>query len=793
MRLPFYIKIFFTFLIFFLFLFAFFLNSFYNYHSSYIQTNNQQISKTILENQEDKLLNFLDVYRQKISIVESTIDSLKTQDDIFNFIKNRVLNDKNILEFKSLGFNSKDRYILQNSQNSNLRLQTNYNKEYFKTLRTLNLNEEYIFLDENNKNILNFAIRAKKEFFILKIDMRDFFTNQNEKLIFLNRYEIQESIDLNDFIYKRVDLNDSDFYLFLVKKDKESYKYFLFNNFSNLLYVTLFLSLIFSVITTLLIAENNKKIETKKEELDISNQEYNDILNKNSEIMDRYILFIRVDFDGVIRDISSAFSSFLGYSKSELLGHKYKRLINRNLKKVIKKTVEKSYVNKSLSLKNIQGFKKNGDRFFVDIFVEIINDEFEQYLNIICIDSTDKMKIEDLYFNLNNQVQIYNSIFENVHSGIALLNKDFKFIKVNSQLCEFLGYEEIELIRLSPLNLILSDSKKELKKLLNAMSDLIKVQKIEKIFIKKDGSKIHLELSLRLLREKEQIIFIVNSLEDKRVLQELNLNLETRIKQELAKSKAKEKIHLEEQIKSAKLSYIGSLAAGITHEINTPLTYVKGNLELMTYDINDLEDTKIKERMLQDSKKIKDGIDRIANIVESMREVTHSKASNKEKINIYQTIQTALTIAQNRAKHISKIYLNDTLFDLDDKTIFNKTFYFYGQKQKIEQVWIIIINNALDELEKIEDYDKRWLKIEVSTFEKDIIIRFKDSAGGIKNEAMKKLFEPFNSQKEKGGMGIGLSIAKNIIEENGGLIDAYNGEFGAIFEIRLKILKEDIV
>ena len=85
-----------------------------------------------------------------------------------------------------------------------------------------------------------------------------------------------------------------------------------------------------------------------------------------------------------------------------------------------------------------------------------------------------------------------------------------------------------------------------------------------------------------------------------------------------------------------------------------------------------------------------------------MREVTHSKASNKEKINIYQTIQTALTIAQNRAKHISKIYLNDTLFDLDDKTIFNKTIYFYGQKQKIEQVWIIIINNALDELEKIE-------------------------------------------------------------------------------------------
>ncbi len=66
-----------------------------------------------------------------------------------------------------------------------------------------------------------------------------------------------------------------------------------------------------------------------------------------------------------------------------------------------------------------------------------------------------------------------------------------------------------------------------------------KILKIEIIFIKKDNTPIHLELSLILLPKKARIIFIINSLEDKRELQELNSNLEKRIKKELEKSQSK--------------------------------------------------------------------------------------------------------------------------------------------------------------------------------------------------------------------------------------------------------------
>ena len=154
------------------------------------------------------------------------------------------------------------------------------------------------------------------------------------------------------------------------------------------------------------------------------------------------------------------------------------------------------------------------------------------------------------------------------------------------------------------------------------------------------------------LNDKQRVVFVINSLEDKRKLQELNLDLAEKIKQEVEKNIQKDKFHQQEQLKNAKLTYIGSLAAGITHEINTPLTYIKGNLEMMSYDISDLPYGDIKDRMLFDSSKMKEGINRIANIVESMREMAQSSKEVKEKTNIYSTLITSLTMVHNRSKQI---------------------------------------------------------------------------------------------------------------------------------------------
>ena len=373
-----------------------------------------------------------------------------------------------------------------------------------------------------------------------------------------------------------------------------------------------------------------------------------------------------------------------------------------------------------------------------------------------------------------------------------MIDLEGNFVKLNSAFSKLLGYDKQELLKMNCTDIVSSESKKIFQKFLYEVRDIGDISNIEKIFIKKDGIYIHLEISLRVLSsDKNHLVFVVNSLEDKRKLQELNQNLELKISQEVEKSIQKDKLHQQEQIKNAKLTSIGSLAAGIAHEINTPLTYIKGNLELMQYDISDLPQSQIQERMIEDSEKIKDGINRIANIVESMREMSQSSREIKEKTNVYSTLITSLTMAHNRSKQVSRIYLNKKLFEINSINKNEFTFYSKIQKQRIEQVWIIVINNALDELIKIEDYENRSLNIFLFEENDDVVIKFKDSAGGINQNIIENIFEPFVSSKEHSGMGVGLNIAKRIVDEQDGLIKAYNEDDGAVFEIRLKSYEEE--
>lgn len=250
------------------------------------------------------------------------------------------------------------------------------------------------------------------------------------------------------------------------------------------------------------------------------------------------------------------------------------------------------------------------------------------------------------------------------------------------------------------------------------------------------------------------------------------------------------KAQQEKEVQNAKFLAIGQLTAGITHEINTPLTYIKATFEMMQYDIEEIENEELKSRMEEDSKTIIDGIHRIENIISSMKEIASQTKLEKEPINIYKTIMVALTMTHNKCKHISNIYLNNKLYStlLEHE---DGVFMANVQVQRIEQVWIVIINNAMDELLKYKTFSDRILNINIEMVEDKIRIAFQDNAGGIKEEIIEHIFDAFKSTKESSGMGVGLNIAKKIVEENEGIIKAYNKDGGAVFEILLPIYSEN--
>ena len=116
--------------------------------------------------------------------------------------------------------------------------------------------------------------------------------------------------------------------------------------------------------------------------------------------------------------------------------------------------------------------------------------------------------------------------------------------------------------------------------------------------------------------------------------------------------------------------------------------------------------------MLKDSKSIQDGIERIESIIETMREASQKSREQKEYVNLYELLLSSLALSYNRSKQIVTITINDKPFDLN-LSKYEYTFMSCVQKQRIEQVWVIILNNALDELIKLESFEKRSLIVKI--------------------------------------------------------------------------------
>ena len=379
--------------------------------------------------------------------------------------------------------------------------------------------------------------------------------------------------------------------------------------------------------------------------------------------------------------------------------------------------------------------------------------------------------------NLTNKMKLLNEYKGAIDVSSAVTKTDIQGVitYVNDAFCQMTGYSRGELLDQKHSLIKHPDTPQAIhKELWDTITDK-RVWKGRLKNRKKDGSTLYkYSIIIPIKNEDDEIIEYIALHQDITDVFSQEEYLKKRIQKEVDKN-----------LLEAKFSTIGRMAAGITHEINTPLTYIRGNIELMIQDIQNIDDSvQQKTYLLQDSKTLLEGVHRIASIVESMREVA---SQNKELIkptNIYASLITALTLSYNKAKQISEIRLQNIPFKIGlNKEKFNYTANV--QKQRIEQVFLIILNNALDALKKVEDFNERLLEITIESEYEFIVVRFQDTGGGINEEILPKIFDPFESDKEEGGMGIGLNVAKKIIDDHNGKIIPSNHGNGALFEVYL--------
>ncbi|MGE0076336.1 MAG: tetratricopeptide repeat protein [Bacteroidales bacterium] len=266
--------------------------------------------------------------------------------------------------------------------------------------------------------------------------------------------------------------------------------------------------------------------------------------------------------------------------------------------------------------------------------------------------------------------------------------------------------------------------------------------------------------------------------ETEQKITEINKELERRMIQEIKKQEKQQQLLSQK----SKLESLGTLAAGIAHEINQPLGGISMGLDniLLKVEENNLNTNYLKDKV----NLLFENVERIKKIIDHIRYFSRAqKPVSFIQININDVIKSALFMVSAQYENHGVTISTD--FDENIGTI-------TADKYKLEQVLLNLLSNskyALDEKEKKLNDGKFRKQIEIKTWKNTefVYMEFKDNGNGIPSRIIDKIFDPFFTTKsEDKGTGLGLSISYGFIKDILGEIkvESTEGEYTA-FEISI--------
>lgn len=222
----------------------------------------------------------------------------------------------------------------------------------------------------------------------------------------------------------------------------------------------------------------------------------------------------------------------------------------------------------------------------------------------------------------------------------------------------------------------------------------------------------------------------------------------------------------------SKLASLGVIAAGVAHEINNPLTVIKGNVMIA---LKSLEKGNLNLNMLKKTmEKVEILIDRISAIIKTLKSYSRVDTSEMEIFNLSEMILETIDLVRNNHE-VEGIELEASIVD---------NTYVDGNRGRLQQVLMNLLANAKDAIQKEPK------RVEVILLAKEGLVRVyvNDTGEGISEEIQDKIFEPFFTSKGVNkGTGLGLGISNKIMEEHKGrLIVAKTGQEGTSFMMEIK-------
>lgn len=361
----------------------------------------------------------------------------------------------------------------------------------------------------------------------------------------------------------------------------------------------------------------------------------------------------------------------------------------------------------------------------------------------------------------------FRQVIEHSPDGIAV-HRDNKFLYANPSFLQLVGVEQPdELIGTWVYEFVHVEDRPALQDRVRRMlTDAEKVPVRETRLLRSDGSEWTADLTARrvIFDGEPAIVSIARDITERKKMTAQMMQMDRMIA-------------------------AGTLAAGVGHEINNPLTYVTSNIEFSLERLAQFErrveavldaaqhPTMLGElgSMYEALSDAREGSGRIRDIVGQLRTFSPGEESERTTLAIRPVIESVLGMVSNEIRHRAKLVM-----DLDDEPRVR------GNKNKLGQVFVNLLINAAHAIEE-GARDDNEIHIRTQAADSWVIIEVTDSGAGIPEEELPRIFDPFFTTKPVGqGTGLGLYICQRIVESHGGRIEveSQRGE-GTVVRIRL--------
>lgn len=355
---------------------------------------------------------------------------------------------------------------------------------------------------------------------------------------------------------------------------------------------------------------------------------------------------------------------------------------------------------------------------------------------------------------LRRSETLFRTLVEHAPEAIAIFDGR-RFLYTNPAAATMLGYQsEADLLALDPLNVVHpAERERMIARSRRVIQEGVVLPPVEYRGLRRDGAEVVVETSsIRVEWQGHPALLAFSR----------DVTPRKRLEAQL--------------MRTDRLAALGTLVAGIAHEINNPLTWVLLAIEQVQ---STLAGDPITGPALAEARArladVRLGIDRIADIVRQLRASVRGDRDVREAVDLRAVMLSAARIAHNELRHRTRLV-----------TELAETPAVKGSIQRLEQVFLNLILNAVHALpeDRAETNEVR-LSLRKSD-DGGVIAEVSDTGAGIPADVLPRIFDPFFTTKDPGvGLGLGLSICHSIVVSHDGTIEAESAEGGgATFRVR---------